>query len=96
MTTVQHLGTIACECVIFGKKPVLAISHAGGYWQMYCSWNGHDFTAPHLKRTLKLIAIHHLVERDPTLIEALKMPINVGAERASVNHDWSYFEDRDD
>lgn len=96
MQSTKRLGTIACECVISGNKPVLAISHAGGDWQMYCSWSGHDFNATDIHQTLKLIGIHHLVERDASLIEALKMPIDVGAERASLNHDWSYFEDRDD
>lgn len=96
MERLGKLGTIACECVIFGRKPVLAVSHAGGDWQMYCSWDGHDYSAEDVHQKLKLVAIRHLVERDSTLREVLQVPVDVGAERASIEQSWIYFEDRDD
>lgn len=93
----EALGVIACRCVTEGGSPVLAASHAGGDWQMYCRWDGHDFDDDDaLKRELVLVHVEHLVAVDPTLLELADLPEDMGAERSAVGAPWVRFEDKDD
>lgn len=92
----EGLGVISCSCVIFEGKPVLAVSHAGGDWQMYCSWDGHDFASPNIAQELKVVHVAHLIARDPALESLAELPIDQGAERASTEADWEYFDDSDE
>lgn len=93
----ESLGVISCACVLQGGKPVLAVSHAGGEWQMYCSWDGHDFKDDDaMSRELLPVHVEHLVARDPSLLELADLPVDMGAERAALGQPWKRFEDRDD
>lgn len=92
----EDLGTIACQCVISGAKPVLFVSHAGGDWQMYCHWRNHDFASNNIARELKVVHVAHLVAQDPSLDDVSDLPVDMGAERAHVGGVWERFEDRDD
>lgn len=93
----ESLGVISCPCVLHGGKPVLAVSHAGGEWQMYCSWDGHDFKDDDaMERELLLVHVEHLVAKDPSLLELADLQADMGAERAALGQPWKRFEDRDD
>lgn len=93
----ESLGVIACPCVLRGGKPVLAVSHAGGDWQMYCSWQGHDFSDHEtLRKEFRLVHVEHLVAEDPTLLELGDLPDDMGAEREAIGMPWVRFEDKDD
>lgn len=96
MSFPENLGVISCDCVISGGKPVLAVSHAGGDWQMYCSWSGHDFASTDIAQELKLVGIGHLLARDPGLALLADLPVDRGAERVSLTQSWVFFDDSDD
>lgn len=90
----ENLGTIACRCVVTGDKPVLAVSHAGGDWQMYCAFDAHDFNDPSLYgRLLVTVHIAHLVNLDNTLVDVAELPVDVAAEREFVGGPWRYSPD---
>lgn len=96
MTFPADLGAIACQCVISGARPVLAVSHSGGDWQMYCDWQSHDFRSPDITMELKLVHVAHLLAQDPTLEAVADLPIDMGAERPHVGGAWQRFDDGDD
>lgn len=97
MTFPENLGTITCRCVADGIKPVLAVSHAGGDWQMYCAFDDHDFEdRDAMARELVVIHIAHLVRRDGSLEAVADLPIDMGAERTAVGAEWTRFRDADD
>lgn len=91
-----NLGTIACQCVISGAKPVLFVSHAGGDWQMYCHWKNHDFSSPNIAQELKTVHVAHLVNLDSTLNAVADLPVDMGAERMQIGGAWERYEDKDD
>jgi hypothetical protein len=97
MSFAESLGVFCCRCVLSGRKPVLAASHAGGDWQMYCNWNGHNFRDDdEMSRELQVAHVEHLVEMDCTLEELADLPVDMGAERAAPGQPWTRFEDRDE
>lgn len=91
-----NLGTIACQSVISGTKPVLFVSHAGGDWQMYCHWKNHDFSSSNITQELKTVHVAHLVNLDSTLNAVADLPVDMGAERTQIGGPWERYEDRDD
>lgn len=79
----DDLGAISCTCVIFERKPVLFVSHAGGDWQMYCHWRNHNFAdSKTVEEELKLIHIRHLVSRDPSLNELADLLVDKATNTA--------------
>lgn len=92
----KDLGVISCRCVVFDKKPVHFVSHAGGDWQFYCSDKAHDFNSSTIEQDLVLVGVVHLIEDDPTLDELSILPVDMGAERECVGGGWQLFEDKDD
>ncbi|HRE12710.1 MAG TPA: hypothetical protein PLD37_00780 [Usitatibacteraceae bacterium] len=97
MNFAEGAATIACRCVVRGERPVLAVSHAGGEWQMYCDFDAHDYEDASLYgSTLVVVHVAHLVARDGTLSELADLPGDMGAERPDAASPWRRFEDRDD
>ena len=92
----EALGTITCQCVISGVKPVLFVSHASGDWQMYCHWQNHNFESPEITSQLKVVRVAHLVAHDPSLEAVADLPVDMGAERPHVGGPWQRYEDKDD
>ena len=93
----DHLGTITCHCVLRDSAPVLAVSHAGGDWQMYCSFEAHDFDSEAaMAKELTVVHIAHLTRMDPTLEQIADLDVDTGAERTCVGGAWTRFADRDD
>ena len=93
----DNLGTIACRCVVESGAPVLAVSHAGGDWQMYCRFENHSFESQ-AAMAKELVVVHalHLARMDPTLQEVSDLPPDMGAERFAVGAAWTRFPDSDD
>jgi hypothetical protein len=97
MTFPEALGVITCRCVLEGGKSVLVASHAGGDWQMYCSWEAHDFAdEAAMRKDLLLVHVAHLLAVDPSLEELASLPADMGADRAAVGEPWTQYEDKDD
>ncbi len=97
MSFPENLGVIACKCVIFGEKPVLFVSHAGGDWQLYCHWRNHDFKdAEAMKHELSVVHAAHLTAQDPSLNALAGLPVDRAAERERVGGAWRCYEDKDD
>ena len=93
----EALGVIACQCVITGRKPVLAASHAGGDWQLYCGWDAHDFNDDvAMRNELRLVHVAHLLVSDPSLADLADLPVDMGAERAARGLPWVRYEDKDE
>ena len=93
----EALGVITCRCVLEQSKPVLFVSHAGGDWQMYCDDDNHDFDdEAAMKKELLVVHVAHLVAQDPTLNTVADLPIDMGAERASIGSEWVRFSNADD
>lgn len=93
----ENLGTITCRCVVEKGAPVLAVSHAGGDWQMYCGFANHNFESPAaMAEELVLAHIVHLVRLDPTLETIADLAPDMGAERSSVSAAWARFRDADE
>lgn len=93
----DSLGILTCRCVLSGDRPVLVASHAGGDWQMYCSWDAHDFDDDDaMVEELLLVHVTHLVAADPSLAELADLPVDMGAERKAPGQPWTHHEDRDD
>ena len=93
----ENIGTIACRCVVENGAPVLAVSHAGGDWQMYCRFENHNF-ASQAAMAEELVLVHaaHLAGLDPTLEAVADLPPDMGAERSAPGAEWSRFEDSDE
>lgn len=97
MAPFEGRGVLSCRCVIFDHRDVLFVSHAGGDWQMYCSDRNHDFSSDEdMAAELAVVHPHHLVERDPTLLEVADLPVDQGAERDVLGAPWRRFDDADD
>lgn len=76
---------------------MLAVSHAGGDWQMYCRFEGHDFESQAaMAKELVVVHVLHLARIDPTLHEVADLAPDMGAERSAVGAAWNRFPDSDD
>lgn len=97
MSFPEDLGTIACRCVAERGRPVLAVSHAGGDWQMYCGFDNHDFQSKAaMANELLVVHIARLAGQDATLNEVSDLPVDMGAERSAVGMEWIRFSDSDE
>lgn len=93
----ENLGTIACRCVAEQSAPVLAVSRAGGDWQMYCGFDRHDFSeADVVRNELVLVHVARLAAMDPSLYEIADLPVDMGAERKAMGQAWLRFPDADE
>ena len=71
-----------CTCVFNNEKPVLLVSFEDGDWQFLCGDNHKPSEKP------KVVGINHILERDITLKEVLKMGNNKIAERKDLKDQW--------
>lgn len=71
-----------CEDVLCDTKPIFFVCHEiDGGWQFLCG-------SLHQGETPKLIGIEHLLERDASLRDTLKLPLGWDAERADTSSAW--------
>lgn len=87
----ESTACFVCEHVFLGH-PVLVVSHDDGDWQFLCG-------ATHEGGRPRVIGIDHIVDADPTIREALDLPIDWVARREQVGFPWireSSWADSDD
>ena len=75
-----HMAVFTQEHVAAGEAPVLLVAHYEDGWQML---DGGEVTGQP-----KVICLHHLVDRDPTLTEIADLPEGWEAWRDSVGGEW--------
>lgn len=80
-------GVYVCDHVFKKERPVLlVIRDPDGYWQFLC---GDDSDT---EGDCHLVGVGHLIDRDASLTDMAELSICSGAERASVQDEWDFFE----
>lgn len=74
-----------CDHVFSGSHPILYVVHNDdGDWQFLCG-------GPHGGGQIPVaVGLNHLIDRDPTLLEVLRLPLGWEAERQSRSAAWEY------
>ena len=80
-------GVYVCDHVFKKEKPVLlVIRDPDGYWQFLCGDDGDTDDDCHH------VGVGHLIDRDTSLSDMTELDVGSGAERASINDKWNFFE----
>lgn len=79
----RNCATFTTRQVIYSGKPVLLVTHDAddGYWQFL---DGGDVTAA----DALIVALHEVVDRDPTLRELADLPLGWRALRDFPGGQW--------
>jgi hypothetical protein len=84
----SHYSVFSCQHVFKNERPILEVVHdADGYWHFLCG-HKHD----HKKESLNHIEVGHLIKRDPTIAETVKLEVSAFAQRNEVGRKWRYGE----
>jgi len=85
-TDPESKACFTCDHVLNRDRPILYAAHdQEGDWQFLC---GHE---DHTDGNAKVISLKQATELDPTVNDLYDMPLNVGAERKSVQDKWQPF-----
>lgn len=79
-------GVYVCPHVFENSRPILdSVRDTDGSWQFLCGVDGcTDEGEP------QLVAVGHLVKRDPSVNELTLLKPGMYAERASENEPWAF------
>ena len=79
-----NTATIICKHCVRSGLPILFVSHDedDGAWQFLCNVHDHD------EETIAVVALHHVVEIDPSVTEVADLPLGHVAERPNVGQPW--------
>lgn len=77
-----NLGVITTSVVLAGA-PILLVTHDDddGGWQFLCGTTNDPADG-------RIVALRHVVERDPTVLELVDLPLGWVAHRASCDEVW--------
>jgi hypothetical protein len=82
----ENTACMVCDHALEKRRPMLYASHdEDGGWQFLCGHNDHS------SDNAKVISLKNATLIDPSINELWEMPILVGAERKSPNHQWKAF-----
>lgn len=73
-----------CVHVFEDRSPVLYVTRPEGDWCFLCDLVHADESA-----SFRVVALHHLIERDESLLEVLDLGVNEEAERSQVGGAWT-------
>ena len=91
---------ISCIHVVYDKDPINCVSYSGGDWVLFCGRRHHysdDPTVSKDEEELVTIHLHHLVERQPELLDIIeKLDVDYTAERKDAGSEWVIYHDPDE
>ena len=81
----HNLAVITIDRIVEGKRPILFVSHDAddGGWQFL---DGEDVDVS--VTAARVLSLHELVERDPTIRELADLPIGWQAVRDNADQPW--------
>ena len=79
----DEFAAYVCSHVFEHTRPVLLVARDDGDWQFLC---GGAHAPDELPR---VVGLNHLIDADPSLRQALDLPIDWEAERAFVGGPWT-------
>ncbi len=84
----QNAGVFTTGKVVFENHPILQVYHDAddGSWQFHSEGDANIEDA-------KIVALHEIVRRDPSILDLADLPMGWIATRKSQNDDWQRFED---
>lgn len=77
----SHTAGFVCPHIFRNERLILLVSHEDGDWQFLCGESDHAADG-------HVVGIGHLVERDPTLLDLVDLPLDWEAERANPGEPW--------
>lgn len=82
----ENTACIVCEHILNKERPILFVAHdEDGGWQFMCGADDHT------EKDVKVISLKQATDIDQSINELFEMPINVGAERESIDDKWKPF-----
>jgi hypothetical protein len=75
-------AAFVCRHVFEGSRSVRLVAHEDGDWQFLCGEEHEPNDGP------RVVGLNHLVERDPSIVEALDLQQGWEAERRDVGGPW--------
>ena len=76
-----------CSHIFRNERPVCFVCLVDNQWQMLCG-QPDDFTGDDPSKNCRLVGLNHLLDRDPTLLEILDLPVDWQAERKQAGDPW--------
>lgn len=78
----KHTPCFLCSHIFEDTRPILYVSKADGDWQFLCGYDDHEDEIPHV------VGIHHIFDRDESLLPLENLSDDYEANRTNVKDEW--------